>query len=125
MDSGTDKPIFNNGICVLTDYKGRHFELSERTWKVHIITENKREYFRYQFDKIILALLSPDRIIEDSKEKDVVHYEKYFDNFHILNTVLQQAYVYVVANVKTLRVRTIYANKKQRTKGRVIWPTGK
>jgi len=119
-----ENPIFNKGICILTDHEGRQLELSEKTWKIHIIIENKREYFRYQFDKIVLTLLSPDRIIEDSKEKDVFHYEKFFDDFYILNTVLQQAYVYVIANLKTLRIRTVYANRKQRTKGKVVWPTG-
>jgi hypothetical protein len=125
MGSGMDNPIFSKGVCVLTDYAGRHLELGEGTWKVHIVVDKKREYFRYQFDKIVLTLLSPDRIIEDSAEKDVFHYEKFFNEFFILNTVLQQAYIYVVANWKTLRIRTILANKKQRTKGKVIWTAPK
>lgn len=119
-----DKPIFNKGVCILTDHEGRQLELTKRTWE-HIVTENKRRYFLSQFNKIILTLLSPDRTTKDSKEKDVFHYEKYFDDFYILNTVLQQTYVYVIVNLKTLRVRTVYANKRQRTKGKVVWPTGK
>ncbi|MBN1796713.1 MAG: hypothetical protein JW804_08570 [Sedimentisphaerales bacterium] len=123
MSSGKNKPIFHDGVCNLADLEGRNIELKEETWENHIIKENKREYFRYQFDKIILTLQSPDRIVNDSKEKDVVHYEKHFDDFYILNTVLQQAYVYVIVNWKTLRIRTVYADRKQRTKGKVIWPS--
>ncbi len=123
MCTGKKNPIFKNEVCIITDIEGRKLELRRNTWEVHILGEHKRDYFRYQFDKIILTVKQPDRIIKDSKEENVVHYEKHFNDFGILNTVLRQAYIYVIANWQTMRIRTIYANNKQRTKGKVLWPT--
>lgn len=120
LGSWMDKPIFNNGICVLTDYNGRKFELSEKTWTGHIINDNKRAHLRSQFDKVILALQKPDRLIADSRQRNVVHYEKFFNDFYVLSTALKPAYLYVLVNRKTLRVITVYESKRQRTKGRVL-----
>ena len=121
MSSRIDSPIFNDGICIITDFEGRNLELNQTTWKNHILGEHKRDYFRNQFSKIILTIEQPDRIIDDSKEKNVVHYEKIFEEFFIMDSIHRRMYLYVIANWKTMRIRTIYINPKQRTKGKVIW----
>ena len=68
-----------------------------------------------------MTVEQPDRIIDDSKEKNVVHYEKFFEEFFIMDSIYRRMYLYVIANWKTTRIRTIYINPKQRTKGKVIW----
>ena len=112
MATRKEEPTFEKGVCILTGHDGQCLELNESTWNDHIIRDSGRAYFRGQFGKIQLTARSPDRIISDAIEKNVVHYEKFFVDFCILNSIRQEAYLYVIANCKTLRVRTIYLNYK-------------
>lgn len=117
-----NKPVFKDGICVITDYQGRQLSLLERTWS-HIIRDRNRKYFYSQFDKIARTLESPLRVFESQQEKNIVIYEYFFDDLYITNTVLGRAYVYVVVNWKTARIRTAYTNPSKRRHGKVIWET--
>ena len=116
------KPLFKNGICVITDYEGRELGLLERTWS-HIVRDRQRKYFYSQFNKIAQTLESPLRVFESQAEKNVVIYERFFDDFYITNTVLGRTYVYVVVNWKTARIRSAYVNPRRRRQGKVIWET--
>lgn len=100
------KPEFKRGSITITDYSGRKLRLFKRAW-THIIQERNRVYFERQFDKIIKTVKQPSQVRASAKEKNVVIYEKFFDDFYITNTVLGRAYVDVVANWKTNVIRTV------------------
>ena len=117
---GRPEPKFKNGICVITDYAKRNLELPKYTWN-HIIQEKRRDYFEPLFGKIVDTLRKPDVVKKSSKEENVVIYERRFDDFYITDTFLARAYVNVIVNWKTRRIRTVYPSKK-RKRGRIIWP---
>ena len=75
-----------------------------------------------RFPVIEQTLKNPTRVVESTKEKNVVLYEKCFDDYSIANTVLSTAYVYVVVNWSTGIIRTVYDNPRRRTHGKVLWP---
>ena len=108
-----NEPTFKKGVFVIHGYKKCAFELTEYTW-LHIVRDRSRFYFRDHFEKIVLTLQKPDRILKSPAEKDVVSYEKRFDDFYIDNTVLGRTYIYVLVNKSTKRIRTIYTNPKQK-----------
>ena len=115
------KPIFTDSECRITDNQGHVFTLSEKTWSQHIVKDRGRGYLEHQFEKVVQTVASPERIIQSKQEKNVVIYEREFDDLFITDTVFVRAFVYVVANWKTGRVRTVYTNPSRRQQGQVIW----
>lgn len=118
------KPEFKDGKSVIVDYANRKIELPKYTWN-HIIKERKRSYFERFFDKVARTLKEPTQVRESTKEKNIVIYQRFFDDFYISNTVLGRAYVEVVVNWKTKRIRTVYMSRKKRQKGKLLWPVKK
>ena len=114
------EPTFKKGVYIIRGRKKSVFELTEYTW-LHIVKDRSRFYFRDHFEKIVLTLQKPDRILKSPKEKEVVSFEKQFDDFYINNTVLGRAYIYVLVNNSTNRIRTIYTNPTQK-RWEQIWP---
>lgn len=115
------EPSFKNGEYTITDNQGNELTLSERTWLQHIIKDRGRGYFKSQFSKIVQTVKAPDRIIRSKAEKNVVIYERFFDDFYITNTVLGRVYISVFANWKTKRIRTVHTSPRKRKKGEIIW----
>lgn len=115
------RPVFENGFCVLTDYRGRQITLSENTWFQHIVKAKKRAYFTYQFDKICQTLEKPRKVFQSEKDKNAVIYEAFFDDFYITNTVLGQFYVNVVVDWWANRIKTVYIDNEPRTQGEILW----
>ena len=115
-----DKPDFKKGACIIKDYQGLSLELSERQW-AHITKERGRRYFERSFEKIVDTLRTPDQVRQSTQEKNVLIYEKEFDDLYITNTVLGRAYVNVIVNIKTLIIRTAFPSKNKRKKGKVVW----
>jgi hypothetical protein len=111
---------FKHGVLKLRDYANRNLELSQRAWK-HIIEDRGRDYFERLFDNIVLTLASPDEVRESTKEKNVVIYERFFDDFYVANTVLGRAYINVVVNWSTGIIRTVYPSQNKRQKGKIVW----
>lgn len=118
------KPEFKDGTLILEDYAGRKLCLPEQTWK-HIVEEKGRDYFERFYDKFVETLKNPSQVRQSTKEKNVVIYEKLFDDFYIANTVLSRAYLSVVVNWSTNRIRTAYPSIRKRQKGKLLWPTTK
>jgi predicted GNAT family acetyltransferase len=115
------EPIFTDGECRITDNQGHVLALSEKTWSQHIIRDRARGYLEHQFEKVVQTVEAPERIIESKQEKNVIIYERRFDDLFITDTVFARAFFYVVANRKTGRIRTVYTNPNRRQQGQVIW----
>ena len=115
------EPVFINSECSITDNQGHVLVLSEKTWLQHIVKDKGRGYLKRQFEKVTETVESPERIIKSRAEKNVVIYERLFDDFFITNTVLGRAYLFVVANWKTGRIRTGYTNPNKQKQGKVLW----
>jgi hypothetical protein len=115
------KPKFQNGLIIIVDYADRKLRLSERSWS-HIIREKGRDYFERSYDKIVQTLENPSQVRQSTKEKNVVIYEKFFDDFYIADTVLGRAYINVVVNWNTNVIRTAYPSRKKRQNGKLVWP---
>jgi len=113
------KPEFKDGKSIIIDYAKRKLELPEYTWN-HIIKERKRSYFERFFDKVVQTLREPTQVRESTQEKNIVIYQRFFDDFYISDTVLGQAYIEVVVNWKTTRIRTAYQSRKKRQKGKLL-----
>ena len=109
-------------MCVIKGFHGKHFELSRTTWEDHILRDRGRQYLSVQFDKVIDTLMKPDCILQSPKEHYVASYVKRFDDLFILDTVMARAYLYVLVNLNTNVVRTIYSNPDLKRWKR-IWPT--
>ena len=118
------KPKFKNGICILKDYAGRFLELPKYAWD-HIIDEHNRRYFERSFDKLAQTLRGPSVVRKSTSSVDCVIYERFFDYIYIVNSVLGRAYISVVVNLKTKRIRTAYVNPRKRKKGAIVWPKAK
>ena len=114
------KADFEKGELTLSDYANRKLKLSQRAWK-HIIEDRGRDYFERLFGNIASTLEEPDQVRESTKEKNVVIYERFFDDFYIANTVLGRAYIDVVVNWNTNVIRTAYPSRNKRLKGRIVW----
>jgi len=114
-------PQFINGVLKVKTFEGRIFELRETTWFDHILKDRSREYLRDHFDKILETLKEPDYILQSPAEGQVVSYVKYFTDFRIWNTVTAMAYLYVLVNLSTDRIRTIYTNVRLKGWHR-LWP---
>lgn len=114
------EPEFKDGKSIIVDYANRKLELPVYAWD-HIIEEKKRSYFERLFDKIVQTLQKPSTVKKSSKMPDVVIYERYFDDFYIIDSVLGRAFVNVVVNWKTQKILTAYPSIK-RKKGRILWP---
>ncbi len=117
------EPVFTNSGCSITDSQGHVLVLSEKTWFLHVIKDRARDYVKNQFDKVTQTIQSPERIIRSQKEKNVVIYERCFDDLYITDTVLGKACLFVVANWKTGRIRTVYTNPNRKKQGEVLWET--
>jgi hypothetical protein len=117
-------PKFKNGEFLIDDYAGRKLTLTEKAWN-HIIIESNRTYFERLFDKITETIKNPNQVRSSTQEKNVVIYEKLFDDFYITDSVLGRAYVNVVANWSTDRIRTAFTSLKKRQKGKQLWPVEK
>jgi formyltetrahydrofolate hydrolase len=115
------EPVFTNSECSITDNQGHVLVLSEKTWLQHIVKDRGREYLKHQFEKVAETIESPERIINSRKEKNVVIYERCFDDLFITDTVLVRSCVFVVANWKTGRIRTVYTNPNKKKQGEVLW----
>lgn len=115
------KPVFKNNECSITDNQGHVLVLSKKTWLQHIVKDKGRGYLTNQFDKVTKTVESPERIIKSRAEKNIVIYERFFDDLFITDTVLGRAYLFVIANRKTGRIRTVYANPKKYKQGKVLW----
>lgn len=118
------RPKFKHGSFIIKDYSGRKLQLYERAW-THITKERNRDYFERLFDKIVETIRNPSQVRKSTQENNVVIYEKAFDDFYITNTVLGRAYINVVVNWNTNRIRTVYPSRRKRQKGKLIWPTKK
>jgi hypothetical protein len=116
-----EEPKFKNGELFIEDYSGRQVILAEKAWK-HIIIDRNRTYFEQNFKKIKETLQKPDHVRESTQEKNVVIYERFFDDFYITNSVLGRAYIDVVVNWSTNRIRSVYPSLKKRQRGRKLWP---
>jgi hypothetical protein len=115
------EPVFTNSECSITDNQGNVLVLSEKTWLQHIVKDRGRGYLKHQFEKVAQTIQSPERIIKSQQEKNVFIYERCFDDLYITDTVLGRACVFVVANWKTGRVRTVYTNPNRKKQGEVLW----
>ena len=115
------EPVFTNSEYSITDNQGHVLVLSEKTWLQHIVKDRGRGYLKHQFEKVAETIESPERIIESLKEKNVVIYERCFGDLYITDTVLGRACVFVVANWKTGRIRTVYTNPNKKKQGQVLW----
>ena len=115
------EPNFINKECSIEDNQEHVLVLSEKTWFQHIVKDRGREYLRNQFEKVSQTIQSPERIIKSVQEKNVVIYERCFDDLYITDTVLGRACVFVVANWNTNRIRTVYTNPNRKTIGEVLW----
>jgi hypothetical protein len=114
-------PKFRNGEFIINDYASRELILTEKAWK-HIIIDNNRRYFERSFDKITDTIKNPDQVRSSTQEKNVVIYEKFFDDFYITDSVLGRTYINVVVNRGTGRIRTAFSNLKKRQTGKQLWP---
>lgn len=119
-----DAPKFVDGKLSIEDYTGTEIELSERAWK-HITDERSRRYFKEHYGKIVLTLQEPDKVFRSTKEKNVVIYERRFDDFFVANTVMGRAYIAVIVNWGTKCIRTAYPTRDKRNRGPMIWPEPK
>ena len=108
----------------MASYSGRKLQLYERTW-THITKERNRDYFERLFDKIVETIRNPSQVRKSTQENNVVIYEKAFDDFYITNTVLGRAYINVVLNWNTNRIRTVYPSRRKRQNGILICPVKK
>ena len=117
------KPDFKNGLYIIKDYGGRKLELSEKTWN-HIIIEKNRSYFERFFENIVQTIERPNWVKASKKEQNVVMYIRRFDDFYIIESVLGRAYIHIVVNWNTNRIRTAYPSITPK-KGRVLWPKQK
>ncbi len=115
------QPVFEDGKTVLKDYRGQELILLERQWK-HFVSDRGRTRFQEKFAVIEQTLKNPTRVVESTKEKNIVLYEKCFHDYSIANTVLATAYVYVVVNWSSGIIRTVYDKPRRRTHGKVLWP---
>lgn len=116
------KPEFKDGLIIIVDYAGRKLILYTLTWN-HIVKERSRDYFERSYDKIVETLEKPLQVRQSTKEKNVVIYEKFFDDLYIADTVVGHAYINVVVNWNTNVIRTVYPSIKRRKKGKLLWPT--
>ena len=122
MSSGKNKPIFDKkGICETKGFRGRNFVMTQKTWEDHILGNNSRRYLKSQFDKVIETLESPDYILQSPAESRVVSYVKLFDDLYLTDTVLRRAYLYILVNLNTNIIRTVYDNPKLK-KWKKTWP---
>lgn len=113
MGSRKNQPIFNEeGLCIIKGFQGRSLRLSKKTWEAHILKDRGRWHLKGQFDKIVETLQKQDYILQSPSEKPVVAYTKLFDNLSILDTVTMAAYLYVVVNLNTNVIRTVYDSPK-------------
>lgn len=116
------EPIFDaSGVCTITGFEGRAFEIHETTWHGHILKDRTRWYLKGQFEKVIDTLKSPDYILQSPSEKTAVAYAKKFNDLYIWNTVAAIAYLYVLVNIRTGYIRTVYIDPKLKNWKR-IWP---
>ena len=115
------EPTFKNGRYVISGHDSTEFELEDYTW-LHIIKEKNRAYIEVHFDKIIKTLQKPQFILQSPSEEDVRVYVRHFKDFHIGNSIIGWVYVYILVNINTNRVRTIYTNPKLKN-WKKIWPT--
>lgn len=121
MSSGKNKPIFNReGLCIIKGFQGRNFELGKKTWE-HILKDKGRWHLKEQFDKVVETLKRQDYILQSPSENYVVSYTKHFNDLYILDTVLARAYLYVLVDLNTNIIRTVYDNFKLKRWKR-IWP---
>jgi hypothetical protein len=122
MSSGTNNPIFNKeSVCVIEGFEGRKFELSQKTWEMHILKDRARSHYKGQFNKIVETLEKPEYILQSPKEEYVAFYVKKFNDLYILNTVTAITYLYICVNVNNNNIRTIYDNPELKGWER-IWP---
>jgi hypothetical protein len=122
MSSGTNKPIYNKDkLCKIKGFYGRTFELRKNTWENHILKEKSRWHLKPQFDKVLETLIKPDYILRSPTEKNVASYAKKFEDFIIIGNVSVTAYLYVLVDQKSNRIRTVYDNPKLK-RWKQIWP---
>ena len=113
MATGKDRPKFNKkGVWVFKGFQGRHFQLHKKTWESHILRDKNRYYLRNQFDKIADTLKDPDCILQSPQEHYVGIYVKKYNDLFIMNTALARAYLYVLVNLNTNIIRTVYSNPR-------------
>lgn len=121
------QPIFKDGSLIIYGRdttnagKKRQLELTERTWKEHILVDKGRAYLQNHFDKIIDTLKNPDYILRSPSDKNVGSFAKHYDDFCIFDSVTAELYLYVLVNLNNNRIRTIYTNPKLK-EWKKIWP---
>jgi hypothetical protein len=121
MSSGKNKPIYDKeGIFKIKGFRGRKFELKKGTWEGHILRDKTRWHLKGQFDKVIQTLKRPDYILRSPKEHNVASYVKKFDEYRIWGTITTKAYLYVLVDFKSNKIRTVYDNPKLKNWER-IW----
>jgi hypothetical protein len=112
MESRMNQPIFNNGSLSLKDYKEQIFKLYQETWENHILKDRIRWHLMGHFDKITETIKEPDYVLQSPSEQMVVAYVKRYEDFYILDTVRAKAYLYVLVDLYTNIIKTIYDNPK-------------
>ena len=95
--------------------------MGKKTWEEHILKDKSRWHLKEQFDKVVETLKIQDYILRSPSEKYVASYTKLFNDLYLLDTVMARAYLYVLVDLNTNIIRTVYDNPKLKRWKR-IWP---